>query len=241
MNLSQSALRAARAKRAALDNLTGVKEAHHERAQELWKAKIENREAAKMRFAERDLTEGHHLDLYPTPAWLAAEMVSRCDDPIYNGALWCDPEAGTGRIIQAMFDAGHWPTAVELNYNAAEHLKKKFPNMTVINKDFLELSPHMHQEPERIVLPFIYNVFIMNPPFSNGQDIKHVMHAYECLAEAGRIVAIMSEASFYRSDRLATEFQAWFYEVCGESEKLDRDTFKASGTCTATRLVQIDK
>ena len=99
----------------------------------------------------------------------------------------------------------------------------------------------MHKEPGRIVLPFIYNVFVMNPPFSHGQDIDHVLHAYKCLGEGGRIVAIMAEGTFYRSDKKATQFRSWFDEVCGQAEKLPDDTFKESGANVKTRLVQIDK
>jgi hypothetical protein len=158
-----------------------------------------------------------------------------------------------------MIEAGHSPFAVELSWNLAEHLTKKFPGVTVYNRDFLEMGepertqpaqkrydcrvnpPTVDHIPARTYTPALANVFIMNPPFSNGQDIAHVRHAYKYLGEGGRIVAVMSEAAFYQSYNRAKEFRAWFDEVGGESEKLPADTFKQSGANVCTRIVQIDK
>jgi 16S rRNA G1207 methylase RsmC len=60
----------------------------------------------------------------------------------------------------------------------------------------------------------------MNPPFSNGQDIDHVRHAFDLLADGGRLIAIMSEGTFYRSDKKAVNFRAWLDEHSGTSERL---------------------
>jgi hypothetical protein len=105
----------------------------------------------------------------------------------------------------------------------------------------MDLPTEERHEPGKIHLPFVVDVFVMNPPFSRGQDIDHVRHAYNCLGEGGRIVSVMSERTFYASDKKATAFRSWFDEVCGQDEKLPADTFKESGTTTKTRLVTIDK
>jgi hypothetical protein len=109
MNDLTTAQRAAAHKRAALAQLAGVGRTHRERASELWDAQINHRSASKMRKTEFNLTEGHHLDLFVTPEWLASKMVHIADDPIFSGSAWCEPSAGTGRIAQAMCDAGHSP------------------------------------------------------------------------------------------------------------------------------------
>ena len=77
----------------------------------------------------------------------------------------------------------------------------------------------------------------MNPPFS--ADVDHVLHAFAHLKDGGRIVAIMSEHSFFANDKKSIEFRE-FLEQRGTSEKLPSDTFKASGTMVNTRLVIID-
>ena len=77
--------------------------------------------------------------------------------------------------------------------------------------------------------------------FEAGADIDHVKHAFSMLSPDGRLVAIMSEGVFYRSDKKATEFREWLESVNGYSEKLPDGTFKQSGTGVNTRIVTIDK
>jgi hypothetical protein len=83
----------------------------------------------------------------------------------------------------------------------------------------------------------------MNPPFEHGQDIDHVRHAFRALKPGGRLVAIMSEGAFFRTDRKASEFREWLDEVGGEAEDLPDGLFLQSDRPTGvrTRIVAIDK
>lgn len=89
--------------------------------------------------------------------------------------------------------------------------------------------------------PAQYDAVIINPPFSNGADIDHVIRAYQFLKVGGVIVAIMGEGAFFRSDKKATHFRAWLDQHAGESEQLTSGTFAQSGTNVNTRLVIIRK
>ena len=82
----------------------------------------------------------------------------------------------------------------------------------------------------------------MNPPFENLQDVDHVMKAYNNLKDGGRIVAIMSESPFFRSDKKSTDFLEWL-DTVGWSEKLPEGSFKDALKTTGvnTRIVVIDK
>ena len=85
----------------------------------------------------------------------------------------------------------------------------------------------------------------MNPPFERGQDAEHVQHAYERLKPGGRLVAIMSNGPFFRSDKKAEGFRNWLDTVDGSHEELPegsfagKDAFRQTGV--NTRLVVIDK
>jgi len=235
-----AAQNAAAHKRAALANLAGVMEAADARASELWNAGLAHKRGAVLRTQEREIVSGHPLDLFPTPPDLAARMVSECSEHFFDGSLWLEPSAGTGRIAQAMKDAGHDPSCIELNYNAVQLLKKR--GFHVMHADFLEMDPHEGTtEPGRVTLPLRADVIIMNPPFSKGQDIDHVLHAWKCLDVGGRIVAIMSEGVFYRGDKKAGAFRDFLDRVGGYSEKLPPGTFKSSGTGVSARIVVLDK
>ncbi len=65
----------------------------------------------------------------------------------------------------------------------------------------------------------------MNPPFENGQEIDHVRHAFSLLAPGGRLVSVMSEGPFFRSDSKAIAFRAWLDEVGAETESLPENAF----------------
>ena len=239
----QAAQRAAAHKRGALVNLAGQMEAADARASDLWDARKNHQAAAKLQREEREVTAGHAFDLFPTPPDLAARMVAMCEDitPLFGGeALWLEPSAGTGRIAQAIKDAGHTPNCIEIQYRAVELLKSR--GFNVQQGDFLEMDPHNGiTEPGRVTLPLRADIIIMNPPFSKGQDIDHVLHAWSCLDLGGRIVAIMSEGVFYRKDKKAEAFRAFLDRSGGYSEKLPPGTFKSSGTGVNARLVILDK
>jgi predicted RNA methylase len=226
MNASTSAAQAAARRRAALANLQDAKHSAQERAEDLYNLKTNQKKEHALNAQEREVTAGHPLDLFPTPAALAARMVALAD--IRTGQAVLEPSAGTGRIAQAIKAAGVEPVCIELNYSAAQLLQAR--GYACEHTDFMTLEPG-----------HLYDRVVMNPPFSNGQDITHVCHAFYMLKPGGRLVAIMSEGTFYRSDKKAVNFRAWLDEHNGTSEQLLEGTFKASGTQVNARLVVIDK
>lgn len=166
-------------------------------------------------------------DLFPTPPELARRMVEAAGiKPEYRVL---EPSAGTGNILRAIGDAPD-KVAVEINPRLVEMLAcGVVSGLRVHQADFLTCNGDLG----------LFDRIIMNPPFSGGQDIEHVRHAYGFLNPGGRLVAIMSEGPFFRQDRKAAEFRAWLEEVGGESEQLPPGTFQSSGTGVSTRLVVI--
>jgi 16S rRNA G1207 methylase RsmC len=86
----------------------------------------------------------------------------------------------------------------------------------------------------------LFDRIVMNPPFADQQDIRHVRHALGFLKPGGRLVAIMSAGVTFREDRLAREFRALVEDRGGTIEELPADAFKASGTGVLAVLVTID-
>jgi 16S rRNA G1207 methylase RsmC len=66
-----------------------------------------------------------------------------------------------------------------------------------------------------------YDRILMNPPFANGADIKHILHAIELLKPGGRLVAICADGPRQR-DRLGPLAMLWI--------QLPHDTFADSGS-----------
>jgi 16S rRNA G1207 methylase RsmC len=86
----------------------------------------------------------------------------------------------------------------------------------------------------------LYDRILMNPPFSKQQDIDHVLHAWKFLKPGGRLVAIMSGGTDYRTNKKAVAFQNLVAEH-GHIEPLPEGSFEESGTGVNTVLVVLDK
>ena len=76
----------------------------------------------------------------------------------------------------------------------------------------------------------------MNPPFADGQDITHILHALEFVRPGGRLVALCADGP-----RQAAKL-APLVEACGGTwESLPAGTFKEAGTMVRAALLVVDK
>lgn len=180
--------------------------------------------------AERALIGRKIPGFFPTPKPAIDEMLDRAD--IQPGHSVLEPSAGKGDILDAVKERhpDAETSAIEPMNDLREILNKKGHRLT--GTDFLE---HRGQ----------YDRIVMNPPFENGQDIDHVRHAYEQLKPGGRLVAIMSEGPFSRSDNKAESFRGWLDSVNGEHEQMPEGSFSGADafrqTGVRTRMVTIQK
>lgn len=172
-------------------------------------------------------------ELFPTPQELADRMVCLAD--IQPGERVLEPSAGTGRLLSAIANTVTVRgIGIEIHQKAAEILQAQekagaYPGMHVICADFLTCTREYLGD---------FDVILMNPPFSHGQDVAHVTHALSLLAHnGGRLVAVMSNGVTFRSDKATVAFRALVESYGGTIEALPADTFKDSGTGVQTVLV----
>lgn len=164
--------------------------------------------------------------LYPTPREVAQRAANLAD--IQPGHRVLEPSAGTGALLGAMGGRmfGLGPErgsvhAVEINAALCQRLRQSYPLTRVHNIDFLEWSPNATHAYDRIV---------MNPPFENASDIKHVLHALAFLKDGGRLVGICADGP-RQNDKIQPLCTSW--------EQLPAGTF--AGTNVRTVLFTIDK
>ncbi|WP_088362984.1 rRNA adenine N-6-methyltransferase family protein [Bacillus cereus] len=163
---------------------------------------------------------------FPTPKNIVKKMLEEAE--ISSEMKVLEPSAGAGHIAEEIKKVSNNLDVVEYSMTLRELLKEKGFNLA--GQDFLEVKDS-------------YDRIVMNPPFEKGQDIEHVMHAFSLLNPGGRVVSIMSEGPFSRSDKQAQAFREFLEESGGLSEKLPEGAFKVSDRSTSvnTRLVVIDK
>lgn len=167
--------------------------------------------------------------LFVTQPPLAARMASIAD--IRPGQNIGEPNGGTGNLLRAIIaelDPSDLHTvtieAVEINPRLAAMLKTSFPNVAVTCCDFLDV---------RAVPQF--DRILMNPPFADADDIKHIQHARKMLKPGGRLVAICADGP-----RQNATLRPMVEELGGVWEPLPPGTFKDSGTMVNSVLLWFD-
>lgn len=170
---------------------------------------------------------------YPTPDDVIAKMLDlMC---IHDGDVILEPSAGDGAILKAI-------RKLEKNRVTLYYCELNDTRMVecadlahFLGNDFLtEVQAEDWTGPIKI---------IMNPPFSNQQDIDHVSHAIDILQSGGRFVSVMSESTFFRRNKKTIDFHSKLYNECENVYVLElpEGAFKASGTMVKTRLVYGEK
>lgn len=169
--------------------------------------------------------------LFPTPPELAARMVELAEIIPAAGVRILEPSAGTGAIISALIaDVGMSLqraelVAVEHNTAIASTLKHRFPAVKVRNADFLDCNGDLGT----------FDRILMNPPFANAEDIKHIKHAMGFLKPGGRLVAICAGGP-----RQEEQLRPLIENNGGTWEPLPAGTFESSGTGVNSVLLVYD-
>ncbi|MGR6760400.1 methyltransferase [Paenibacillus sp. T2-29] len=168
---------------------------------------------------------------FPTPKTIVQRMIDLVD--IQDGETILEPSAGNGNILDGINeyiqenDLNAELHGIEWNHTLRQILELKQYN--IIANDFLEFIPFTK-----------YDKVVMNPPFEKGKDVDHVLKAYECLKDGGKLIAIMSPHWTFANDTKSIQFRNWLNDK-GYSEKLPEGSFKESGTGVNTVLVVIEK
>jgi phospholipid N-methyltransferase len=161
--------------------------------------------------------------LFPTPPALAERMVREAG--IEPGHRVLEPSAGTGNLWRAI-GRERDVQAVEIDARLCEALSREFTTgdvcLNVLQGDFLDIDPSQLGTFDRIV---------MNPPFADGADIKHIEHARRFLRPGGRLVAICAHGPRQQA-AYAGKVECW--------KPLPEDTFKEQGTRVRTVMLIIE-
>lgn len=182
--------------------------------------------------------------LFPTPPDLGRRMVKLAGGVAGRRVL--EPEAGTGNLIRAAWNDATGAdncrvVAIETSSALVQGLRDmqrlqlyaNDSNFRIVCADFLEIDGPdalAGDVPEPSPLG-LFDVILMNPPFANAADVRHIKHATKFLKPGGTLVAICANGPRQR-DSLMPMATHW--------EDLPAGTFKESGTNVATALLVIN-
>ena len=156
---------------------------------------------------------------FPTPTEIAESVVDLAN--IEPGMDVLEPSVGEGALANLARDEGAIVTAYEIDAERAYYAGELL-GVEVGVCDFLTVTP----EPK-------FDRIVMNPPFAQRADVKHVLHAIKFLKPGGRLVSIMSAGILFRTDALTVSLR----DQLAHCEALPDDSFKASGTSVRTAVV----
>ncbi|QEG35975.1 methyltransferase [Bythopirellula goksoeyrii] len=213
-------------------NCAGITDIHQLRAalREYLGHRGEARGDSPVQIAERELIGKKLPGFFPTPRPVIERMLELAKVEAQHKVL--EPSCGKGDILDALQAEcpGVELVAIEYNRSLSDVLSTK--GYAVELGDFLQ-----HQG--------TYDRIVMNPPFENGSDMTHIQHAYSLLTPGGRLVSVISEGPFFRSDKQSTAFREWLAEVGGETETLPEDAFQGREafreTGVRTRILTIER
>jgi 16S rRNA G1207 methylase RsmC len=230
--MTKAEVEAARAEGKLFDSATGFfleekAETRQESRERVHQEAIEARDNAKE--AEFDalkasLKAGVQVvsapQLFPTPTDLAARVVELAE--IHEGHRILEPSAGTGSLCKAIRSVAPEASieAVEINSHLCQHAGKWATSIR--QADFLTLNGELGT----------FDRIVMNPPFANADDIKHIEHALTKLNPGGRLVAICANGPRQR-EKLQPLADQWI--------DLPAGSFQEAGTSVNAAIVVIDR
>ncbi len=170
----------------------------------------------------------------PTPEQLADQVVSlACIQPRHRVL---EPSAGTGSLIDAILRS-HPEVDLsycEFNCFLLEILREKYQDkgcVTFVGRDIFDLDSNRAGRFDRV---------IMNPPFENGEDADHILHAWcSLLGNGGILTAIVSAGLFSRRDKKSESFRELLRDERGRVHDIPSGSFKSSGTGVEAKIVQL--
>ena len=176
-------------------------------------------------------------DFYPTPREVAVTLVQKAVEYLDISKPWSflEPSAGKGDIACCVPYQGCKSFAlVEINKDRAEQLKERFKGfgrVNVYNLDFMDIhSVKVFEDTPKLE----FDIIIMNPPFSNNQAPKHILHAWSMLKSGGVLGAIMPPNCETKEQKVYLELQEKVMVHKKWSQELPEGTFKEAGTMIKT-------
>lgn len=174
------------------------------------------------------LTEQGIAGYFPTPPAVAVRAVEMLAPEPDEQIL--EPSAGDGALVRAL-----WAESPETIVDAVEPSSKlqaelKHSGVPLVAMDIREFDPGTW-----------YDGVLMNPPFEDAQAVTHTIRAFEMLQPGGRLVAILPESVWYRTDRAHTTFRSNYLDrYLTDEVELDAQPFGAARSIK-TRIVRLDK
>ena len=159
------------------------------------------------------------FNLFQTPENVAERMAGILRERVTGGRI-LEPSVGLGRLYRPLADLQADWVMIEEARECVTALRAMLKR-EVQERDFLQVSDIGQ-----------FDGVIMNPPFKQGKDIKHILHAYDMLKTGGRLVSLCYNG-VKQNEQLKPIASRW--------EALPEGSFKSEGTSASVAILVMDK
>ncbi len=161
------------------------------------------------------------FNLFQTPREIAEKMCSFLPE-VSPGLKILEPSAGLGALYNVIYGKYGKNAMYDLVENSPECIKELYnKNLhgNLYQRDFLQFDNG-----------YKYDIIFMNPPFKNGEDIKHIDHAKSLLSDNGMLISLCYNG-VKQNKKLKPVVDYW--------EVLPENSFKDSGTRASVCIMTI--
>lgn len=177
---------------------------------------------------------------FPTPVNIVDKMIEVAG--LEPDSIMLESSAGTGRILdeaRKTINSLDNFVVIELNENRQQILRNKGYHV-----DFGGTFEDSLKYPEILKKLKRCNKVVINPPFKNDMDVKHLLISYMVCADKADVVSIMQENSLYYNRNIHKVFRV-FLSLIGkdayEIMSLPAGSFKSEMTTVDTVMIHIKK
>lgn len=177
---------------------------------------------------------------FPTPVKVVDKMIETAN--LKPDSIMLESSAGTGRILdeaRKIINSLDNFVVIELNESRQQVLRSKGYHV-----DFGGTFEESLKDPEILKKLKRCNKVVINPPFKNDMDVKHLLISYMVCADKADIVSIMQENSLYydrQIHRVFKEFLSLIGKDAYEVVSLPAGSFKDELTTVDTVIFHIKK
>ena len=217
----------------SIERLKNLQALNHEKGLEMM---MEKGRFAALKSRHEDGTAPRAVssfNLFQTPEHIADRMASLI--PLTCRAI-LEPSAGLGRLYRAIRGRNK-DTHITLVENSPDCCRELYSMTerdtyaTIKQADFLSIEPAREGNCGLIIkqLPeAFYDSVIMNPPFKQGRDVKHILHALKFVKPGGVVIALCYNG-VKQNKQLKPLADSW--------EVLPEGTFRSEGTSASVVLL----
>lgn len=177
---------------------------------------------------------------FPTPVKIVDKMIEIAG--LKPDSIMLESSAGTGRILdeaRKIINSLDNFVIIELNESRQQVLRSKGYYV-----DFGGTFEDSLKDPEILKKLKRCDKVVINPPFKNDMDVKHLLISYMVCADKADIVSIMQENSLYYNrsiHRVFKEFLNLIGKDAYEIKSLPAGSFKSEMTTVDTVIIHIKK